>query len=809
MADTAVKEALDGVVKAIGFGIVSDFRELYDSMRQMSSDIRENVGVIDQVNRNTRAINETLTDFQRETYDKSFIQQARQREKALESRAKLNAQRSEESLQKILKAIENLTRQVQMGAAQGGGGGDGGIVDDVAAAAAGAAAGGGAGAFLRGAASLAKKTVVGGALLAGAAAIGAAGSYLMGGGDTSGESGASLGPASGPAGTSSTPTPAADLAKMGGTAGAVGATAGAAALISRSQMSAKQKALAKIAPKVPSYLSKFGGRLVGTIGAKSIPIFGALVGGYFSFSRFMSGDSWQAIGAEFVSGVAPNIGAVGGPAGYVGGVATTLAIQTYLICRDIYQEENAIDIKNNVVPNFDDLDMSEKAQVLNSVKGYVEAYINSMIGRSSASDATTGIAPTSTSGATMAGAGAAAAGAGAAMAGASGGGDTGATQESPSPTSGGITTGAAQNIAQERAKEDENKIPVVGGQGTGVQNQFMSQMFGGVVGENESSNLSPASTDYSSVSPSDTLATFNTSSNQAGGIYTGGGGMEALKAEIAAGEGDYGSYNRGVAGDTPPGKRTVNIQELSVGQVMEMQRQGRLFAVGKYQFIPGTLREAVNYTGVDPNQRFDAATQEKLFPYLISSAKRPTLASYLSGQHDDANAALNDLAAEFASIPQSNGRGRHDGDRAGNKAAGGLQRAEKIKGILQSLRQGGTTNQNTESTQVQPFAEGGVINPLPSDKPKAGRDLSVALQPPKSPEMKEEEDEFTSSQRTLDARKKASVSGSPKEKKKNMISSYAPYMSYLFGTMTSELSSHVNGEITADRAFQDAMNPLS
>jgi hypothetical protein len=87
--------------------------------------------------------------------------------------------------------------------------------------------------------------------------------------------------------------------------------------------------------------------------------------------------------------------------------------------------------------------------------------------------------------------------------------------------------------------------------------------------------------------------------------------------------------------------------------------------------------------------------------------------------------------------------------------------------------------------------------------------MSMALQPPKTPDMMEDEDEFTSSQRTIDARQKAKVSGSPKEKKKNMIASYAPYMSYLFGTMTSELRSHVNGEVTADMAFEDAMNPLS
>jgi hypothetical protein len=34
-------------------------------------------------------------------------------------------------------------------------------------------------------------------------------------------------------------------------------------------------------------------------------------------------------------------------------------------------------------------------------------------------------------------------------------------------------------------------------------------------------------------------------------------------------------------------------------------------------------------------------------------------------------------------------------------------------------------------------------------------------------------------------------------------------MEHMFGTLTDELSAHVSGEVTADKAFKDAMNPLS
>jgi hypothetical protein len=805
MADKTVQESLDEIVKAVGFGIVSDFRELYDSMREISSDIRGGNEILDRVTKNTEDISKTLDNFQNTRNREKQVRATREAEDKLEGRTRLNAQRSEEALQKIQKTLDGILNQVKMGGGQSSG--DGSIVDDVAGAAVGAGAAAAGGSFLKGAARLAGRAGIVGGAIAGAAAIGAAGAYMMGGGDTGGEEGGSLGPASGPAGTASVPTPAGDIARMGGATAAVGASAGAAAVISRSTMSAKQKALAKIGPKVPTYLSKFGGRIATVIGLKSIPIFGALVGGYFSFSRFMSGDSWQAIGAEFASGIAPDVGALGGPAGYVAGVASTLAIQTYLICRDIYQEENAIDIKNNVVPNFDDLTMAEKSQVLNSVRGYVESYVNGLIGRSKTSDATTGIAPTSTSGAALSGAdlagAAAAGGAGANLAGAADSSTGGGSQMQGPPAPGGITTGAAQNIADQRATTPQGQTPTT----TPQQTAYSQNLFGSspaqaspAASPQVRSDVGDASQQSMGGSPSDTVATFNTSSDQTS-MYSGGS-LEELKAEIARGEGDYASYNRGVAGDTPAGNRSIDIQNLTVGQVMELQSQRKLFAVGKYQFIPGTLREAVAYTGIDTSRKFDASTQEQLFPYLISDAKRPKLAGYISGRHDNVDAALNDLAAEFASIPQSNGRGRYDGDNAGNRAAGGLQRAEKIKSILQGIKQGGGTGATA-------MADGALVTPLSADKPKAGRDLSMELQPPRETAVAGDENMVTTSQNPIDARKKVSGSGVPKETIRNSISTYAPYMNMIFGSMTEELKTFASGEHTSTKLFEDAMNPLS
>ena len=167
-------------------------------------------------------------------------------------------------------------------------------------------------------------------------------------------------------------------------------------------------------------------------------------------------------------------------------------------------------------------------------------------------------------------------------------------------------------------------------------------------------------------------------------------GLNLLKAEIASGEGNYYAYNRGMAGDTK--KPAIDITKLTIAQIMAKQNtkmsdgKRELFALGKYQMIPSTLAEAVKNpkVGVSVNDFFIPDVQEKLFMHLMY--KRKNLMDYIEGRSDNIEAAVNDLAAEFASLPTTSGIGRYDNDKAGNKAKGGLERVEKIKNILKSIR---------------------------------------------------------------------------------------------------------------------------
>jgi hypothetical protein len=132
----------------------------------------------------------------------------------------------------------------------------------------------------------------------------------------------------------------------------------------------------------------------------------------------------------------------------------------------------------------------------------------------------------------------------------------------------------------------------------------------------------------------------------------GGSKYQELASMVVKGEGGLNSVNRGTAGDTPGGSKSIfgkNLSEMTVGEIMQAQKEGKVRAVGKYQFIPGTLAGAVSYTKTPLNAKFNSATQNKLFDYLID-VKRPEIGAYINGKSNDRRTAVQQLAREFASV---------------------------------------------------------------------------------------------------------------------------------------------------------------
>lgn len=165
-----------------------------------------------------------------------------------------------------------------------------------------------------------------------------------------------------------------------------------------------------------------------------------------------------------------------------------------------------------------------------------------------------------------------------------------------------------------------------------------------------------------------------------------GSAMAELLRRIRSGEGSYASINRGVAGDTPGGK--PGLTSMTVGQVMDMQQAGKAFAVGAYQFIPKTLAGAVERSGISRGEKFSPAIQDKLASELIlGGAKRPGLSAYLTGKGGSLNGANDEIAGEWAALRGSNGRGKYDGDKAGNQAS--LSVMDLLPRVRQEVMGGG------------------------------------------------------------------------------------------------------------------------
>jgi len=161
---------------------------------------------------------------------------------------------------------------------------------------------------------------------------------------------------------------------------------------------------------------------------------------------------------------------------------------------------------------------------------------------------------------------------------------------------------------------------------------------------------------------------------------------------FTSGEGGLDSSNKGVRNGKIIGtnhKTALNGKPLSkniVGDIMDAQARGELFAVGSMQVVPETLKEAVQKGAISREEIFGKESQEKLTDYLINT-KRPKLGAYLRGESDDEQAALLEAAQEFASWPDPRTGKSYYADK-GNKHQFDVAEAKRK---LNSMRKGQAT----------------------------------------------------------------------------------------------------------------------
>jgi len=165
----------------------------------------------------------------------------------------------------------------------------------------------------------------------------------------------------------------------------------------------------------------------------------------------------------------------------------------------------------------------------------------------------------------------------------------------------------------------------------------------------------------------------------------GGLGKLVISGE-SLGSGSYNAFNKGST-DTA-GK--MDITSKTISEMKQLQSEGKVSAVGAYQFTEGVLEEAREVSGIAEDAIMTPAVQDRLFwAMLTGGKKKPDLTDYLLGKSDDLRKAHEDLANEFAALEGPDGKGMHDKDKAGNLATvkAAVVKAALIKARKQILKE--------------------------------------------------------------------------------------------------------------------------
>jgi muramidase (phage lysozyme) len=205
---------------------------------------------------------------------------------------------------------------------------------------------------------------------------------------------------------------------------------------------------------------------------------------------------------------------------------------------------------------------------------------------------------------------------------------------------------------------------------TPSQNRFLNKLF--VDGNVSQNQISRAITPISSVPlrPGKEYALSQT-------------GMAGLRGLTRSGEGGYTSMF--------PSESYPQLTNMTIRQVVEFQKaklkDGRASAaVGAYQFLyPET---AAQRAGLSLDDKFTPENQDRMFDATLTK-KRPKVGAYLSGKSDDIEAALDELAKEFASFEYRGGRSYYS-DGVNKASIMRNKAAAALKSARQEMMQGGS-----------------------------------------------------------------------------------------------------------------------
>ncbi len=144
------------------------------------------------------------------------------------------------------------------------------------------------------------------------------------------------------------------------------------------------------------------------------------------------------------------------------------------------------------------------------------------------------------------------------------------------------------------------------------------------------------------------------------------GGREAvaklmqLIASAEAGKAQYDAVQ--YAATIKPSKRPT---QMTIGEIYNWidETPGQQHAIGRYQFIPATLRRLVKHVGASRSDVFSPLLQDRLAHQLLEEAGLSATFAGEMGRHD----FMHNLSKIWAGLPTSTGKSYYHG-YAGNKA---------------------------------------------------------------------------------------------------------------------------------------------
>lgn len=173
------------------------------------------------------------------------------------------------------------------------------------------------------------------------------------------------------------------------------------------------------------------------------------------------------------------------------------------------------------------------------------------------------------------------------------------------------------------------------------------------------------------------------------------GPLGGLIAKAESGKDGYNAFNRGTAnGKIIPAGGKLELTKMPIKEIMAKQAlppgsPDRLFAVGKYQCIPVTLKAACQALNIDINQPFSEKCQDIICQEYLVAKKRPALVAYYRNPDKNNEKLLMDagksLAAEFASIEDPYNLGYPYGGPNGTYYKGGNRAHTMWKDIRKTL----------------------------------------------------------------------------------------------------------------------------